>query len=425
MMLALAVPVAAFAQAARPITYVDAVKLAQQNSPTAVQARNAIDQNESAVRSAWGAFLPTLSVSQNASHTGGQTLFQGHLVDYSGPPWNFSRGITSSLTLFDAGQRNFQLSAARANVTSAEANERASRFSVALSVAQQYYAVLAARESRAAADAQLQQALEGMKAANARVAAGAATKSDSLRSVITVGNARLAILRAENDLQVANASLTRLVATPYTVTAVESDSLGAESFAVDSTELMRSANLAPTVLAAQAAVTAARASLKASRNPYFPRLSLNLGLNGSYPSSNFDWGTGQYSKSNSAGVSLSWTIFNGFQREDQIVRASIAEQNAAATYRDAKLVAEQQLISNLGTLRLADEQIAIQVASVDAAVEDLRVQQQRYSLGAATLLELVTSQSALNAARNSLISARRDARIAKANIESLLGREIK
>jgi outer membrane protein len=55
----------------------------------------------------------------------------------------------------------------------------------------------------------------------------------------------------------------------------------------------------------------------------------------------------------------------------------------------------------------------------------VRVQQQRYGLGVATLLELVTAQAQLNSARFALIRARRDARIAKANIEALLGRELK
>ena len=70
------------------------------------------------------------------------------------------------------------------------------RFDAELSVKQQYYAALAARESEAAAKAQLEQAEQQLKASAARVAAGVATKSDSLRSAIQVGNAQLAVLTA-------------------------------------------------------------------------------------------------------------------------------------------------------------------------------------------------------------------------------------
>jgi outer membrane protein len=53
------------------------------------------------------------------------------------------------------------------------------------------------------------------------------------------------------------------------------------------------------------------------------------------------------------------------------------------------------------------------------------VQQQRYSLGASTLLDLLTSQLTLNQARASLIQARFEARVARAQIEALIGRELR
>jgi outer membrane protein len=62
---------------------------------------------------------------------------------------------------------------------------------------------------------------------------------------------------------------------------------------------------------------------------------------------------------------------------------------------------------------------------VQAAQEDLRVQQQRYNLGSSTQLEVTTSQNALNAARQSLIQARLDYRTARAQIEAIIGQDLK
>ena len=92
--------------------------------------------------------------------------------------------------------------------------------------------------------------------------------------------------------------------------------------------------------------------------------------------------------------------------------------------RDARLAAQQSLVQQLGALRTAEERIRIQQASVLAAQEDLRVQQQRYALGASTLLDLLTSQSQLNQARAALIQARQDYRIARAQIEAIVGRDL-
>jgi outer membrane protein len=102
----------------------------------------------------------------------------------------------------------------------------------------------------------------------------------------------------------------------------------------------------------------------------------------------------------------------------------VQEANAGAALRDAQFAARQQLSQFLGALRTAEARIAIQSASVAAAEEDVRVQQQRYAVGASRLLDLLTSQTELNNARAALIQARYDYRIAKAQLEALVGRSL-
>jgi outer membrane protein len=122
--------------------------------------------------------------------------------------------------------------------------------------------------------------------------------------------------------------------------------------------------------------------------------------------------------------SLSYPVFNNFQREEQVVRAKVAETNAQVALRDAQLGAQESLTQNIGALRGASQRVAIQVASVAAAEEDVRVQQQRYNIGASTLLDLVTSQAALATAEQALIQARYDYRIARAQLEALIGQDL-
>jgi outer membrane protein len=300
----------------------------------------------------------------------------------------------------------------------------AAEFSVAYSVSQQYYAALAARESRAAAEAALTEAQQNFRAANARIAAGAATRSDSLRSVIALGNQQLAVLSAENDLQNANAALTRLVGTPFTVTAAATDTMLA-SVPADSTELFRLLDTSPAIRSSQAALAAASAAVRSSRTDYFPTLSTSYGLTNNISDSSFKFWQNRTLQNKSFSLSLSVPLFNGLGREETVQRARISEMNARASLRDAQLLAQQQLIQYLGQLRLAQARIAIQQASLDAAQEDLRVQQQRYELGASTQLELLTTQTQLNSARYNLVNARYQVRIAKAQLEQLLGREIR
>ena len=117
-------------------------------------------------------------------------------------------------------------------------------------------------------------------------------------------------------------------------------------------------------------------------------------------------------------------MFNGLQRETSVIQAEVQARNSEAALRDAQLAAQQSLAQALGTLRLAQERIRIQQQSVAAGEEDLRVQTERYQLGAATLLDVLTSQTTLNQARVALIQARFDARNARAQLEALVGRDL-
>lgn len=409
---------------ARPVSLDEAIRLAQLNSPLTVAARGEIRATDAAVRTARASFLPTLSLSAGTSRSAGENLGpNGRLVPISSP-WNFNRGLSSNLELFDGFRRNYTLRGARAQQVSAESNERLQRFRVALDVKQQYFNVQAARESREAAMAQLAQAQEQLKASSARVAAGAATKSDSLRSIIAVGNAQLAVLTAENNIRVANATLTRLVATPFTVTATGGDTTAVTVVTSDSAEIARWIDDAPSILTARAEVNAALASAKSSRAPYWPTLNLGMTFSGNRSDEAFAPSGGPYSSNRTLRLNFNYPLFNGMQREENVARASIAEENARAQLREARLVADQQLTQLVGSLRLAEARLAIQDASVVAGEEDLRVQNQRYALGASTLLDVLTSQSTLNQARYGRIQARYDARVAKAQIEALIGRDI-
>ena len=412
-------------EGARPIPLDEAVRLAQRNNPTAVTARNALRTGAAAVRSAYGAYIPSLTLNGSGSKAGGETFFQGKLVPYNGAPWSYSRGYSANLELFDGGRRWYNLKSAEANVNASEANETSQLYNVSLQVKQQYFAVLAARESESAARVQLQQSKEQLNSSTAKVRAGAATKSDSLRSVILVGNANLALLTAQNNLRSANAALTRLVGSADVITALPADTAETGRIVLDSAALAGLALQGPAVRQAEAALVSAHASLKASKTPYLPTISSSYSLTGNNTGDSFDFGSGTIAKQNSFRLSLSYPLFNNFTREQNIVQSTVAEDNATATLRDAKLAQQQSLVQYLGAFRTAEQQVALQLVTIDAAVEDLRVQQQRYALGASVLLDVLTSQTTLDQARAALIQARYNARIAKAQVEALVGRDLK
>jgi outer membrane protein len=298
------------------------------------------------------------------------------------------------------------------------------RFNVALQVKTQYYSILAARESEAAARAQLEQAEEQLKASIARTRAGVATLSDSLRSVVAVGNANLALITSRNNLRVASAALTRLVGSQTPVTALPSDTLDLALAPIDSASLAGLLDEAPSVRQSEAQLASANAAVRTARTPYLPTIDLTINRSGNGFDKLYGIGSKSLAYTNNFNIRLQYPLWNNYQREDALNRAKVQEDFAEASVRDARLGAQQNFVQQLAELRTAQQRIALQQVSVAAAVEDLRVQRQRYTLGASTLLDVLTSQTTLDAARLALIQARQDFRVARAQLEALVGREL-
>ena len=412
---------------ARKLSLDEAIRMAQRNSPQAIQAEGTERTSKAARVSAIGAILPSASLSagRTIQFGGGQTRINqnGEQVTVASDPVN-STGLNLNMTLFDGGQRLYNLRTSKSQIEAAEANRVAVKYNVALNVKQQYYAVLAAIESEDAARFQMAQATEQFKTSIAKVRAGVATRSDSLRGVIQVGNAQLALINAQSSKEAADASLTRLVGSEVPVTADPASLQENLAALPDSAELAALAKNGPAVEQARADLDAAEESRKASKATYLPSLSASYSRSGSGTDPRFGLGHDPFSYNGRLSFSLSYPIFNNFQREEQVVRAKVAEINAQATLRDTQLAAQESLTQNIGALRGASQRVAVQVASVAAAEEDVRVQQQRYNIGASTLLDLITSQAALATAQQNLIQARYDYRIARAQLEALIGREL-
>jgi len=411
---------------ARPITIDDAVRLAVQYSPATVASRNSERSGEAGVTFAKSQFLPSLTATYSANNQGGTQFIQGVPVPISGLPWTYQRGLSAGVTVFDGGRNWYNYKAAGASLDAAVASDVSQRYAVALSVKVQYYAILAAREQESAARRQLEEAQQSLQVASAKMQAGAATRADSLTAALSVGTAQLAILNAQNLLLNANAALTRLVASPVMVTAVAADTSDIGRVDVDEGSLTKMALEGPAVRAAAALFAVSHAVHQSATTPYIPSLTAS-GRYGQNPKATqgFLFGGGPTSTSTSFGINISYPIFNNYSREQTLILARIGEDNAEANLRDTKFLAQQNLTTYLVNYNTAQQTIALQLLQIQSATENLRVQTQRYNIGTALQVDVTTAQAALDLARFNLIQARLNARIAKANIEALIGRDLK
>jgi outer membrane protein TolC len=330
--------------------------------------------------------------------------------------------VSANLGLFEGGQRFFTLQQTHAQADAASVNLGEQRSLAALAAKQQYYTVLASIDLETAAQAQLQQSQQQLQMSMLHLLARTVTRSDSLRSEILVHNAQLAITQARISRDQANASLTRIVGTPYPVTANSGDSIAEAAPSLDEATLRRLAVTGPAVQQAEAARRAARAALRVVWAGYLPSVNAAYSRGGSGTADHFAVSGVDLAYSGALRFSVSMPVFDQFQRASQSVQARASLDDAEASYRDAELAALESLTQWLGAYRAAGERVELQAATLEAATEDLREHQEQYNVGTTTMLDVLTSRTALDQARHDLIQARYDRRIARAQLEALIGR---
>jgi outer membrane protein TolC len=238
---------------------------------------------------------------------------------------------------------------------------------------------------------------------------------------VTLGNARLDLIQSQTDLATAEAGLGRLIGQTGRVRAVDDSAFNQVQPAVDTSALRQEAEArSPRIQTAIAGATLAQANLKASRAAYWP--SLTLGANTSWNASRAN--DYAFFNQRQLNLQLSWALFNRFDRELAIAQREATLDVARATADDERRAVDAELTQRLAELAAARDKIDITATSVSAANEDLRVQQERYRLGASTIVDVLTSQEALNQAEVDVVNARFDYLRAKAQLDALIGRSL-
>jgi len=410
------------ASASLQVTLDEAIRRALDVQPAIIQAQGAQRNAGASQRAAFGAFLPSLSLTGGSAHASGNRFNSATNQIVSGPAsTSYTGGISLNLTLFDGFARFATSNAAAASADAADAGYLNQRFQVTLTTKQLFYNALATEELVTVAQAQVRQAQQQMDIAVQKLHAGSATRSDSLRSVVDLGNAKLALLQASANLATAQANLGRQVGVDQPVRAVPDSALAP----VPDTAALRVEALAhaPQVAQAEAQAHAAQSQVSVARAQYFP--SFTAGYSNGYTGFDAPWtSTNSYVNNWTLRFSVSLPIFNGFTREQQLVSADVARDVAVAQAADTRRFVGAQLTQQIAALQTAYTQIDIATTNVAATTEDLRVQQERYRVGASTILDLLTSEASLIQAQTSLVQARFNYNIARAQLEALVGRTL-
>ncbi len=442
------------AAVAEELTLDDCIELALENRAIIIRARGSASQAGAEKLAALGAFLPSVGASYsyskgketdieppNYSATDYVTVLDTTVVgvdtaidaitiptdDYEvfdeqdiGPRKSWY--LQASLAVFNPADW-FNYAAACAADARARLDVLASEQDLISSVKISYYAYLASVENVDVQEEAVRRAEEQLKLIESRFELGSAAKSDVLRQKVLFGNDQLSLLRATNGVIQSKADLAYTIGldpredhqfgTNYRVREYTGTLDEAIGFSVDHN---------PRLLSSRKTADQARHALRAARSAYLPTVSAYVNYSGFNGTQAYPYAFDYSSKSRSFGFTISYSIFDGFFREQRVTSAGVFRNNTLADLADTRNLTVAGVKTSYLEIEQLKKQIEVSRENVTAAEENLRITQEKYNLGAATILDLLDAQVSLKEAQVALIRVQFDLNLAIARLENAMGK---
>lgn len=409
-LLAGTLPTRAIAQPVpRRLSFADAATVALQNNLQARAAAFDVAIAQAQLAQAQGAKLPQAGLS--GSYTRTQQL---PLLD----PNIYAAGLIVSYPLSTGGNLEAQIRLAEANLRGARATYERTRQQVVFSTYQAYLQALLGAESVAAAQRALATTNESLRVAQARFSAGAAAQFDVLQAEVAVANAEQTLVQAQTGVANAQANLNATLALPLDTALELTDTLAPRPVDVTLADaITRALTTRQDLASLRSRIEAAQSGIDVARSGGQPAVRLGAGYtvgnaNGQSPYVYGSWSV-------TLGVTLS--VFDGGVTQARINEAQLQLDQLKMREAQTRQQVELDVRTASFALQRAAGELTAATKAVEQGRESIRLAAARYQAGVGTSLELLSAQSNLALAEQSLASARYDQNAARIQLNFAMG----
>jgi len=359
------------------------------------------------VREAWAIDLPKLTAQGRFDIREKQKIAVG--TDARGNPIYapVDRDVSSVSTtllvpIYDFGYGYHQRQAARYGVDVAELTNERTRQDLVLSVKQAYFRVLEAQKIKSVVIDSIQTVNRQLEIAKDFFSQGLVAKNDVLVVEVQLADRRQQLIQAENNIQLAIATLNRLMDEPVTKELKLVDILEATPWkgTFESVFFLAIKNR-PDLAALRKQIQIVEEQYRSTRANLMPHISGYV--NASYADQdNVDLRDRRVA---SGGVVADLSIFDGGLTYAQLARLSKEINDAVDTQSEGEkdiLLSVKQAYLNLND---AAERIPVAKKSIELAVENLRITRDQYAQGLLTSEDVLLQEERLAQAKVSYYQA--------------------
>lgn len=395
----------------------DAIEAAVENSPKVKLVKEKIEAARAQSLTQFGALLPNLSGSLNASNQRG---FLGTI--------GLEPRRTEPFDLYDARgnltQNLFSLSliqrwrASRIGVEVAELDSEVTKRDTIATVALLYMEALRAEAAVKAGEANVELSRQLLTLVQNRRAVGEATRLDAVRQEVQLESDKQKLLAARNDRDRAKLNLIRALGIRFAVNLVLTEELRLLELVLPTPQIALQVAMEHRIeLKAQSQrMKLANLTLSAISSERLPSLAAqgNTGVVGNH----LDITT----QTHSIGVVLSIPIFDGGQREARISESRSQMRQEMIRMKDVLDQVTLEIHDALLTLASAREQVSVAKEGIRLALTEVELAEERFRVGVVTSIEVTNAQTSLERARDSMIEALFKFNAARVNLARAQGR---
>ena len=418
--------------AAEVLSLEDCIEIAIGNNPEIGIAEASLKNAESGLLQSYGQLLPNLSVS----FTTGRAFYgpssiqydaQGRPVQTEGFDYNsYSFNMNSSIVLFDGGRN---INSIRSSMKRRDAVREEFRYTkdiVTALVINKYYNLVRAKMLLVVAEESLDQAKQNLDRSEALLEVGSATRADVLKARVRHSNTRLSLIRARNAVAYAREDLVSVLSVrdEQEVDVDTTMVIRFEEPDLDE-EVGRALDNRPDLRSLELSKSAAQASVAAAKSGWWPSIGagFNYGWSDREMADDLNFFKDEYSWS--IGASISLDLFDRFRTSSSVGVAKADLRRIEYGLEKAKLDAIKEVKNLVFVINESKERIIVASETVEQAKEDVRLAEERYRVGAGTMLETIDAQVALTQAKADVIEAKCDYLIAVADLARATGRRVR
>jgi outer membrane protein TolC len=416
-----------FPQEKMTLTLEESIRLALSQNPYHLAAAERVETAKAQVREAAANFFPTLNAQ--GLHTLDEKIFELEFPNpITGQPERVSMDFTRdyqfalslSLPLFTSGRLTFGFKQAKYNLQSNEEAERQSEHITIFNAKSAFFGYLLARDFVKVAEESVELAEKLFKNIESLYKVGMSSKFDLLRSEVRVANLKPQLIRARNNLKIAELNLKTLLGLDLSLPVEIKGELTYELFEPElETCIAEALSNRPELSQLMYQRKMAGEMLKLARSSNLPSLALSGTYN--FWAHQFNFNKDTWQNFYAVNLVLTLPLFNGFTTSARVAQSKAMIRELEFTnkgFEDRVKFEVRQALLRLGE---AKESLISQEKNVEQAEESVRIAELNFAEGMITTLDVGTAQAALTNAKSNYSQALYDYVLSLAQLDKAMG----